>query len=84
MKHGLKYYDFIVENCKIYSNDISSFYKKEDTFIAGLSAGGYGALKIALKNPHRFAAVASLSGLLTLLGIRWFISNGDSPRRYFL
>ncbi len=34
----------------------------EDTFVAGLSMGGYGALSWALSHPDRFAAAASLSG----------------------
>ena len=32
--------------------------------IAGLSMGGYGALKIALRNPHNFAFAGSLSGAI--------------------
>jgi len=32
--------------------------------IAGLSMGGYGAMKLGLKYPHLFAAAASLSGAL--------------------
>ena len=32
--------------------------------IAGISMGGYGALRIALKRPENFAAVASMSGAL--------------------
>ena len=36
--------------------------RREDTFVAGLSMGGYGALKLALRHPDRFAAAASLSG----------------------
>ena len=36
--------------------------RREDTFVAGLSMGGYGALKLGLHHPQRFAAVASLSG----------------------
>src|SRR5215207_4796068 len=32
--------------------------------IAGISMGGYGALRIALKRPESFAAVASMSGAL--------------------
>jgi putative tributyrin esterase len=35
---------------------------REDTFAAGLSMGGYGALRLGFKKPERFAAVASLSG----------------------
>lgn len=35
------------------------------TFVAGLSMGGYGAMKWALRQPERFAAVATLSGAST-------------------
>lgn len=38
--------------------------KREKTFIAGLSMGGYGAFKLALKT-NRFGYAASLSGALT-------------------
>ncbi|GGL86358.1 alpha/beta hydrolase [Nakamurella endophytica] len=40
--------------------------RREDTFVAGLSMGGYGAVKLALRQPERFAAAASLSGVLDL------------------
>lgn len=40
--------------------------KKEDTFIAGLSMGGYGAVKCAFHKPENYAACASLSGALDL------------------
>ena len=36
--------------------------KRENRFIAGLSMGGAGAFKLALRNPDRYAAAASLSG----------------------
>jgi len=36
--------------------------RRQDTFIAGLSMGGYGALYLALSQPERYAAAASLSG----------------------
>ncbi|BCJ55554.1 esterase [Actinoplanes sp. NBRC 14428] len=49
---------------------VSSFFRvstrREDTFVAGLSMGGYGALKLALRQPERFAAAASLSGAVDL------------------
>lgn len=35
--------------------------KREDNFIAGLSMGGAGAIKFAVKYPEKFAACASLS-----------------------
>lgn len=34
----------------------------EDTFVGGLSMGGYGAMKLGINEPERFAAVISLSG----------------------
>ncbi len=40
--------------------------RRERTFVAGLSMGGYGAMKWALQQPTRFAAAASLSGALDL------------------
>jgi S-formylglutathione hydrolase FrmB len=39
---------------------------REDTFVAGLSMGGYGALKLALSFPERFAAAASISANVNL------------------
>lgn len=41
--------------------------KREDTFVAGLSMGGYGAFKMALTYPERFAAAASMSGVLDIV-----------------
>ena len=38
--------------------------RREDTFVAGLSMGGYGALRCALARPDVFAKAASLSGAL--------------------
>ncbi len=40
--------------------------KREDTFIAGFSMGGYGALHLALKAPERYSKAASMSGALDL------------------
>lgn len=38
--------------------------RPRDTFVAGLSMGGYGALRWALAHPDRVAAAASMSGAL--------------------
>lgn len=40
---------------------------REDRFIAGLSMGGYGAMKAGLRAPGTFAAAASFSGALDVL-----------------
>jgi putative tributyrin esterase len=38
--------------------------RREDTFVAGLSMGGFGAISLALNHPDKYAAAASLSGVL--------------------
>lgn len=43
-------------------------HQRQDTFIAGLSMGGYGCMKMALTYPERYAAAASLSGALDPAG----------------
>lgn len=50
--------------------------KPEDTFIAGSSMGGYGALKIGLKNPQTFSKVAALSPITDIVHFR---NNPDAP-----
>jgi putative tributyrin esterase len=41
--------------------------RREETFVAGLSMGGYGAFKLALRRPDKFAAAASMSGALDVI-----------------
>lgn len=69
MKYGYKYETFISKELPELAQ---SFFpvsdKREDTFVAGLSMGGYGALKLALGNPDKYAAAASLSGAVDIAG----------------
>ncbi len=44
--------------------------RREDNFIAGLSMGGYGAFKLALKYPEQYGAAASFSGAIDVAR-RW-------------
>jgi putative tributyrin esterase len=64
---------------------VGSFFRlsdrREDTYVAGLSMGGYGALKWALRQPGRFAAAASLSGALDLARIQRETTDPDDPRQ---
>ncbi|MBO4355880.1 MAG: esterase family protein [Clostridia bacterium] len=68
---GNKYYEFMTEElpavCRTMFGQLSD--KREDTFIAGLSMGGYGTLKIAMNHPERFAACAPFSGAFDVVGI---------------
>lgn len=41
--------------------------RREDTFAAGLSMGGYGALKLGICAPESFRAVAALSGAVEIV-----------------
>ena len=56
--------------------------RREDTFVAGLSMGGYGAVKWALQHPGRFAAAASLSGALHVAGLRTRRERPEDPRLF--
>jgi len=63
--HGGAYWTFLSEELPAVVADLFRVSSaREDTFVAGLSMGGYGAFQWALRAPERFAAAASLSGLL--------------------
>jgi putative tributyrin esterase len=63
MKSGYRYWTFIHKELPELMHRFFIFSNRpEDTFVAGLSMGGYGAFKLALTFPERFAAAASLSG----------------------
>ena len=70
MKNGGKYWTFISEELP---SVVKSFFnvsaKSTRTFVAGLSMGGYGAFKLALAFPNRFAGAASFSGGLDVFSI---------------
>ncbi|HEY3310369.1 MAG TPA: alpha/beta hydrolase family protein [Anaerolineales bacterium] len=67
MVHGGKYWQFISEELPAIAREIFPLSgRREDNFVAGLSMGGYGAFKLALTHPDRFAAAASLSGALDI------------------
>ncbi len=67
MAHGSDYWTFLSEELPML---IKRWFKVSDdparTFVAGLSMGGYGALKLALGNPGQYAAAASIFGALDL------------------
>ena len=54
--------------------------RREDTFIAGLSMGGYGALRNGLKYADQFGAIAGLSSANIADGIEQ--RTDDAPRYY--
>jgi S-formylglutathione hydrolase FrmB len=65
--NGQLYFTYLVEELPAYLKDVFGLAPvRENTFIAGLSMGGYGAFKAAFRYPERFAAAASFSGALSL------------------
>lgn len=69
-QYGFDYYQALAEELPAV---LERFFphmskKREKTFIAGLSMGGYGSFKLALQS-NRFSHAASFSGALTFQGL---------------
>jgi putative tributyrin esterase len=65
--YGLRFWTFLSEELpRLVHRFFRVSGKPEETYVAGLSMGGYGAFKWALRQPERFAAAASLSGAVDL------------------
>lgn len=63
--HGLRYGSYISkELIPAIDNTFHTIRDRAFRFTAGLSMGGYGALKIALSNPDSFSKCASFSGAI--------------------
>lgn len=71
MYRGFNYFTYITQElpkiCRDFFPNMSS--RREDTFAAGLSMGGYGALKCGLCAPETFSRVAPLSGALDVASL---------------
>lgn len=69
-KFGYDYLKFVAEEVpRVCQRFFKISKKREDNFVAGLSMGGYGAMKVGLNYPDRFCAVASMSGVLDFAGL---------------
>lgn len=67
MAHGERYWTYVSQELPALVAQLFRVSdRREDTFVAGLSMGGYGAMRLALAQPERFAAAASLSGALDM------------------
>jgi len=76
--HGNAYWTFLSEELpELVAEFFHVSRRRADTFVAGLSMGGYGAFKWALRQPERFAAAASLSGALDLMALAERDEGGD-------
>jgi S-formylglutathione hydrolase FrmB len=80
MAHGYRYWTFVVEELpRICRSFFPLSDRREENFVAGLSMGGYGAFKIALRCPDRYAAAASLSGVLDVASNIERTATGPNP-----
>lgn len=71
MKYGGKYYTYIAKELpRIIDDMFNVSAKREDRFIAGLSMGGYGALKIGMRECDTFSAVAGLSSAADIKAVK--------------
>ena len=65
--NGFPYWSFISDELPEFAASMFPIsLEKKDCFAAGLSMGGYGALKLGLRCPERFSAVAGLSPVVDL------------------
>ncbi len=81
--YGGRYWTFLSEELpELVGSWFQVSQRRQDTFVAGLSMGGYGAVKWALRQPDRFAAAASLSGALHIGGLRTGRVRPEDPRMF--
>ncbi|MEM8738919.1 MAG: alpha/beta hydrolase family protein [Planctomycetota bacterium] len=74
MASGPAYWEFVSEELPAVCRRMFRLSdRREDNVVAGLSMGGYGALKLALNHPERYAAAASMSGALDPAGLLGFM-----------
>jgi len=64
MKNGLKYFSYVATELVDFAGKMFGLpTSREKSYIAGLSMGGYGAMKIALAKPEQFCACAGFSSV---------------------
>lgn len=79
---GERYWTFVAEELpQLIARTFRVSTAREDTFVAGLSMGGFGAFKLALNHPDRFAAAASLSGALDPSSLSLDLNTGHLAER---
>jgi len=81
--NGQAYFTYLTEELPRYLADVFGLRpRRQDTFIAGNSMGGYGAMKAALLRPELYAAAASFSGALSIAVLQ-LLPQTDPRRQEF-
>lgn len=69
MKYGARYFDYISEELpRVMRKIFPLSHRKEDNFIAGLSMGGYGAMKVGMRCHQNYRAIGFFSSLADVVG----------------
>jgi S-formylglutathione hydrolase FrmB len=80
MDKGGRYWTFISEELPAIARSFFPLSEaREDNFVAGLSMGGYGAFRLALRCPDKFIAGPSLSGALDIANL---VENTDAKEAW--
>lgn len=79
MKYGGQFFSYITDELPVICENLLGIKPcREKTFVAGLSMGGFGAMKCGLRRPDLYKGCASFSGALDGLSIL----NGESMDFY--
>jgi len=82
--HGHRYWDYVSEELPaLVRRFLNVSQDPTETYVAGLSMGGYGALKHAFTHPDRYAAVASLSGVADIRQLAERLERSEIVQRVF-
>lgn len=83
MAHGGRFQAYLTEELPALLHDLFPLStRRADTFVAGLSMGGYGAFKLAFTRPDLYSAAASLSGALDICEV--VKAHGDRDDQFWL
>ena len=69
------YATWIVDELPLAAAEIDARCKDAPCFISGLSMGGYGALRLGLLHPHKFAGISAHSSITEVTQIQGFVEE---------
>ncbi len=83
-RYGERYWDYVSEELpRVMHRFLRLSARPEDTYVAGLSMGGYGSMRLALTYPERFAGAASFSGAVNITEIMGLHDQDGTGERIF-
>lgn len=82
MAYGPAWFDYITQELMEYVYVRFPFSRaREDNYIAGMSMGGFGTLKIALRYPERFLAACPIASAVQL--VEQYVHHATDERKWF-